>query len=147
MLSHAIVPDAAVVSALAFFGEAFRRETERMAVFVEEVFLLEAEPGLRVIQDGGAGVGGVRRKVGMENFAEGNYTVDARGVLVTRDRLENAIRVVPFGLLSRTAVKAPVRQLLQLREAVEVFKQAFYREGSGRAYSRRARCIPICTLP
>ncbi len=35
-----------------------RREAERTAVLVEEVFLLEAEPGAAVVEDGGALVGG-----------------------------------------------------------------------------------------
>ena len=36
------------------------RKAERTAVLVEEVFLLEAEPGARVVQDGRALVRGVR---------------------------------------------------------------------------------------
>ena len=54
-----LVADAGVVGALrrriAAVGEA-----ERAAVLVEEVLLLEAEPGAGIVEDGGALVGGVR---------------------------------------------------------------------------------------
>ena len=50
------VADAGVVRTLRRW-EAGGREAERTAVLVEEVFLLEAEPGALVVEDGGALVG------------------------------------------------------------------------------------------
>src|SRR5207247_1672762 len=41
------------------------------------------------------------------------------------DRLEDAIGVVTLGLLGRTAVEAPARELFQGRELVEVLDEGF----------------------
>src|SRR5204862_7897445 len=54
--------DAGVVLALRR-GEALVREPERRAVPVQEVLLLEAEPGVGVVADRGAAVRRVRRSV------------------------------------------------------------------------------------
>ena len=104
------VADAGVVRALRL-GEALRREAERAAVLVEEILLLEAEPGVRIVQDGGAGVGGMRRAVGCMTSLHHQDAVFLGGVGVDRHGLEDAVGAVPFGLLGRAAVKAPVRGL------------------------------------
>ena len=54
--------DAGVVLALRR-GEALAREAERRAVAVEEVLLLEAEPGAGVVRDRRAAVRRMRRPV------------------------------------------------------------------------------------
>jgi hypothetical protein len=58
-------------------------ETERAAVLGEEIFLLEAEPGARIVEDGGAGVGRVRGDaVGHHDLAHHQHAVDAGAVRV-----------------------------------------------------------------
>ena len=114
------VADAGVIRALRR-RIACGREAERTAVLVEEVFLLEAEPGACVVEDGGALVRGVRGlAVGHHDFAHHQRAVVARGVRIDRDRLQHAIRAVAFGLHGRRAVKAPQRKLFQRRERCRI---------------------------
>ena len=80
IVAHILVADAAVVPALAFRREAAAgREPERLAVLVEEVLLLEAEPGVRVVQDRRAGVARVRRAVGGMHLAHHDRAVRPSG--------------------------------------------------------------------
>ena len=57
-VAHRGITDAGVIFALRL-RESIRREAERPAVLEEEVFLLEAKPGIRVVQDGCPRVGRV----------------------------------------------------------------------------------------
>jgi hypothetical protein len=102
--------DAGVVWALrrriAGFGKA-----QRTSVLVEEIFLLEPEPSVRIVKDSGALVRGVRRlAVGHHDFAHHEHAVGARGVGVDRDRLEHAVRRMSLGLHGRRPVEAPKRE-------------------------------------
>src|SRR6185503_4067475 len=116
-----LVTDAGVVGALR--GRiAGRREAERAAVLVEEIFLLEAEPRARIVEDGCAHVRGMRAAVGQHDFAQYEHTVGMGAVRIDRNRLKDAIGAMPFGLLGRAAVKAPKRKLLECRKRVVVFE-------------------------
>ena len=120
-VADVLVADAGVVGALRR-RIAGVREAERAAVLVEEVFLLEAEPGARVVEDGRALVRRVRRlAVGHHHFAHHEHAVLALAVGINRDRLQHAVGAVAFGLHRRAAVEAPQRKLIQRREAVELF--------------------------
>src|SRR6185437_5845313 len=111
--------DAGVVGALrrrvTVLGEA-----ERAAVLVEEILLFEAEPGGFVIEDGGALVRRMRSlAVRHHDFAHDQRAVLARAVRKHRDRLEDAVRRVAFGLHRRRTVEAPQRKLVEGREGIE----------------------------
>ncbi len=119
-VAHVLVADAGVVFALGL-GIAFFRETEGPAVHHEEILLLETEPRVGIVQDGGAGIGGMRRAVGMHDFAEDEGGVGLGGVRIAGDGLEDAVGAVALGLPGGAAVKSPVRKHLQRRKAVEIF--------------------------
>ncbi len=96
-----LVADAGVVGALRR-RIAARRKAERAAVLVEEIFLLEAEPGAGVVENGGAHVGRMRRlAVRHHHFAHHQHAVGARGIGIERDGFEHAIGAVPFRLHGR----------------------------------------------
>jgi hypothetical protein len=113
--------DSGVIGALRS-GIAGLGEAERAAVFIEEVFLLEAEPGAGVVEDGSALVRLVRRAVRIHHFAHHENAVGATAVRIDRDGFQDAIGVVAFSLLSRRAIETPQRQLFERRKRVEVFQ-------------------------
>ena len=79
-----------------------RREAERTVVLIEEVFLLEAEPRVGIVEDGGAlvrGMGGLA--IRHHDFAHHEHAVGAGAVGIDRNRLEHAVGVVAFGLVRR----------------------------------------------
>ena len=108
--AHVLVADAAVVGALRA-GVAVLREAERTAVLVEEVLLLEAEPDIRIVRSGGAHVGGVRRAIGVHDFAQHDVGVLAGRVGIESHRLQNAVGAFAFGLHGGAAVKSPQGQI------------------------------------
>ena len=113
------VADAGVVGALRG-GVAVLGKAQRPAVLVEEVFLLEAEPGALVVEDGRALVRRVRRlAVGHHDLAQHEGAVRALGVGEDADRLQHAVRAAALGLHGRAAVEAPQRQLLEDRKVVD----------------------------
>ena len=67
----------------------------------------------RVIQDGRAGIGGMRRAIGMDDFAKNDHAIALGGIEIMRNRLEHAIRVVSLGLAGGAAVKSPIRELVE----------------------------------
>ena len=120
-VADVVVADAGVIGTLRS-GIAICREAERTAVLVEEVFLLEAEPRAGIVEDGRAGVGHVRRAIGVHDFAHHKRAVLAGAVGEHGDRLQHAIGIMAFGLLGRAAVKTPQRQFLDLRKFGEVLE-------------------------
>ena len=111
--------DAGVVLALRR-REALLREPERYAVAVEEVLLLESEPGPGVVGDRRAAVRRVRRPVREEHLAQHEHPVAPGGIGEERGRLEDAVRARAFRLARRAAVEVPARQLLERRGRVEL---------------------------
>ena len=102
-----LIADAGVIRALRRRIAAVR-EAERTAVLVEEVFLLEAEPGAGIVEDGGALVGRVRGDaVRHHDFAHHQRAVGARAVRIDRDRLQHAIRAAAFRLHGRASRRNP----------------------------------------
>ena len=100
-------------------GVAIDREAERTTVLIKEIFLLETEPRARVVKNGGAGVGDVRRAVCVVDFAHHQDTILASGVEIHGDGLQHAIGAAAGRLLSGATVKAPERELFELRKAGE----------------------------
>ena len=111
--------DAGVVLALRR-GEALVREPERRAVPVQEVLLLESEPGVGVVADRGAAVRRVRLPVGQQHLAHDEAGVVPRRVGEEGDRLQEAVRARAVGLAGGAAVEVPERELFEGRLHVEV---------------------------
>ena len=119
-VADGVVADAGVVEALRG-GVAFGGEAKRAAVLVEKIFLLEAKPRVWIVQNGSAGIRGVRSAIRQHDFAHDERAVFAGGVREDGDRLEKAIRAVALGLACRAAVKAPHGEILELGKAGEFF--------------------------
>src|SRR5581483_11916765 len=116
-VAHVFVADAGVVLALRRREATARREAEWYAIIVKEVFLLETEPGVRVIMNGGAGVRWMRLAIGPHDLAHDEGAVGLGGMGVNGDGLQDAIRAVALGLPGGAAVKSPEREFGELREA------------------------------
>ena len=84
------------------------REAQRTAVLIEEIFLLEADPQVGIVLDGGAHVGRMRRAIGMHDFAENDVTVLARCIGIQSHGLQDAVGLAAFGLHGGAAVKTPI---------------------------------------
>ena len=120
-----LVADAGVVGALRR-RIAGLREAERAAVLVEEIFLLEAEPGAVIVEDGCPLVRWVwRLAVRHHDFAHHQHAVLARAVRENADRLEHAVRTLSFRLHGRASVKAPQRKLFEGRKTVVLLDLGF----------------------
>ena len=119
-----IVADPGVVHALGS-GISILGEAERAAVLVEKIFLLEAEPSAGIIEDGRAGVGGVGREIGVENFTQDDGAVALGGVRIDRDRFQHAVGAVTLGLTGGAAVESPVGYVVELGEFVVILDQCF----------------------
>jgi hypothetical protein len=82
--------DTSVVRAL-WSWEAIFRETERATILIEEIFLLEAEPSVGIIQDRGTGVGNVRSAIRQHDLAHDENAIFTGRVRENGYWLENAI--------------------------------------------------------
>ena len=111
--------DAAIELALTLGREATLGEAERCAVLVEEVLLLETEPGVGIVENGGAGVGRMRLAVREEDLAHDEESVLAGRIRIAGDGLEEAIGALAFGLTGGAAVESPHREILQCGEFCE----------------------------
>ena len=121
------IADSGVVLALRL-GEAVRRESERPSVLEKEVLLLEAEPRIRIVEDGCPRVGGVGSSVGMHDLVQDQHSVSDRGVGINRHRLEHAVGAVALRLSGRAAVESPVRDRFQRGDGVKVLDQGLAAE-------------------
>ena len=95
------------------------REAERAPVLIQEVLLLETNPEVRIVLDGGAIVGGVRGAVRVHDFAENDKRVLAAGIGIEGHRMQNAVRALALGLHRGTAVKPPQRHVSEGRWLVK----------------------------
>ena len=123
-VAHVLVANSAVVSTLRLGISAFR-ESEDVAVFFEEVFLLKSEPCVFIVEDARASVGGMRIAVGKHNFTHDEDTVLTGSVRIKRDWLEDAVGVASVSLLGGGSVKSPLGQLLESREVIKFLDAAF----------------------
>jgi hypothetical protein len=83
-VAHVLVAHAAIVRELRNRRITVLREAQWPAVAIEEVFLFETNPQVRVVLDGGAVVRGVGCTVGMHDFAEDEVYSNLYFVIVTR---------------------------------------------------------------
>jgi hypothetical protein len=82
--------DTSVVRAL-WRWEPIFRETERATILIEKILLLEAEPSVGIIQDGGTGVGNVRSAIRQHDLAHDENAIFTGRVRENGYWLENAI--------------------------------------------------------
>jgi hypothetical protein len=90
------------------------REPDRTTVGRHKnILLLETEPefGLALTIDTASRVRFVRCSISMENLTQHKVGALFEGIGIDPDWLKDAVRVVPFRLLSRTAVEAPLRSI------------------------------------
>ena len=129
-VTDGLVADAGVIFALRIRESVEASgETERTAVFVEEIFLLEAEPGAGIVQDGCASVALMRsHTIGHHHFAHDQSAVLAGGVGINGHRLQDTVGATSLSLAGRTAVEIPEGQLLQLRKALKILDLGFAAE-------------------
>ena len=124
-----IVADASVIFALRWREAAAFWEAERGAVFVKKVFLFEAEPGVGIVENGGASIGPMRRfAVGHHDFAHDKRAVLLGGIREDGDGFEHAVRAVAFRLPGRAAVEAPHGQVFEFGKAVKLLDLGFATE-------------------
>jgi hypothetical protein len=129
-VTDGLVANAGVVLALGI-GEIVGsgRETQRTAVFVQEILLLEAEPGAGVVQNGCAGVARMRsHTIGHHHFAHHQNAVLAGGVGINGHRLQNTVGTTSLSLAGGAAIEVPEGQLLQFRKALEFLDLGFAAE-------------------
>lgn len=126
-VSDVLVADTAVVSALRLRITALG-EAKDVAVFFEEIFLLKSKPGVVVIEDAGAGVGGMRISIGEHHFAHDENAIFASSVGIECDRLQDAVGVTTVSLLGGGAVEAPLGKLLKGWEIIKFLDAAFRAE-------------------
>ena len=120
-VAHGGVAHAGVVFPLGRREAAAFGEAQRRAVAVEEILLLESEPGVRIVENGGTGIGRMRSAVGLQDFVQNEHAIFLGGIGVNRDRFEHAVRAVACRLPGRAAVEAPVWKIFELGKAAEVF--------------------------
>jgi hypothetical protein len=70
----------------------------------------------------------MRGPVGVHDLVHDEDAVFLGGIRINGDGLEDAIRAVAFGLPGRAAVKCPLREFFQRREAVEILDEGFAAE-------------------
>ena len=115
-VADVLVADAGVIFALRRRKAAALRKAERRAVLVEKVFLLEAEPRVRIIENGRARICRMRGVVGQHDFAHHERAVRLGGIGINGDGLEQAVGAMALGLARGAAVEAPDGELFQRRE-------------------------------
>jgi hypothetical protein len=111
-VSHRAVAHAGVIKPLRS-RKTLGWKTERTAVLVKEILLLEAEPSLGIVQDGGAGVGDVGSAVRHHDFAHDEDAVLASGIregLRRVSKRSRSCRRVPDGWSCR---QIPTKEVLQ----------------------------------
>ncbi len=73
---------------------------------IQKIFLLETKPRIGIVEDGRAGIAGVRRfAIGHHHFAHHERAIFLGRIGINGDRLEHAIRAFAFGLTRRAAVE------------------------------------------
>ncbi len=123
------VADTGVILALRRWESATLRKAEWRSVFVEEIFLLVAKPRAGVVENGCARIARMRRlAIGHHHFAHDEHAVFLGAVGIDGHRLEHAIGCAAFSLTRGAAIEAPVREVLQFREARKFFDLGFAAE-------------------
>ncbi len=90
-------------------------KAERGAVLVQEILLLEPEPGVRIVGNRRPRVRRVGLAAGQQHLRHHEEAVRAGAIGEERDWLQQTVRTLAFGLLSRASVEAPHREVRKLQ--------------------------------
>ena len=116
-VTYILVANARVIWALRCWVT-FRWESERTAIFVEEIFLFKTNPQVIHVLHLSAEVRWVWFTIGEQYVAQNEEAVFASAIWVERNRLEQTIGASPLCLLRRAAVKSPHREIGNARRCL-----------------------------
>jgi len=123
--AHVLVAYAAVIGALRLERVSVLGKAQRTAIFIEEILLLQANPEVGIVLDGRPRIGGVRRAIGVHDFAENDVGAGAARIRIQSDGLQNTVRLAALGLHGGTAIKSPQGEIGKRGRRLKILQLGF----------------------